>query len=495
MSRDQGVPRRRLLAAGVLACGCLMGAGQFGAATAVAAPRTPKAAAVQPSGRRAEPKPLTPIRHLLYLMQGDRTFDNYFGTYPGADGLPQQVCLPLVLSKPRNGCVRPHSLGTAPLEALAPSKGLLEYQYQAGQMNGFVAAFVRQGRDGTMVMGHYDRAQLPFYWALADNYVLFDRFFAASEDGARVNRSYWVSAATQPTVEANRQTGYGNQPTIFDRLQAAGVSWKFYVEHYDARQTFRAATAGDPVGQTVRVPLLNYPRFVDDSALRAHIVDLSQYYRDVAGGNLPAVSYFATSGASERSSRSIGAGQRLTRSVVSQLMLSQAWHSSAVMLSYDGSGGWFDHVPPPSSPDGRLGFRVPALLVSPYVRPGTVNHSVLSYPSVLRFIEDNWGLAPLGRWDRSAASLGTAFDFGVETGTVSLLPITPRDLRPLVAVGVAYHGYLGALGAAVLLLLLAFTGPTLRRAWSRMPVWNGGTFTALPEAPRPEPISGVVVKR
>ena len=129
-----------------------------------------------------------------------------------------------------------------------------------------------------------------------------DRFFSSARYGNRANRSYWVSAAPQPGGNGRPPAGgYGNGQTIFDRLQAAGVSWKFYVENYDPKQTFRAVSAADPAGQTVRVPLLNYARFVDDPQLSSHIVDLSQYYRDLSTGSLPAVAYIASSGSSERS--------------------------------------------------------------------------------------------------------------------------------------------------------------------------------------------------
>ena len=308
--------------------------------------------------------PKTPIKHFVFLMQGDRAFDNYFSTYPGANGAPASACQALVLSKPENGCVKPFALHGRKVAPLAPGNNVLDYQYDNGKLDGFVAAYLRQGRDGTNAMGYYDRRDLPYYWAVADQYVLFDNFFASALHGIRTNRSFWVSAAPQPGgVDAVGPNGYGNQLTIFDRLQAAGVSWKFYVEGYNPKETFRARSASNPAAQTARVPLLNYARFVDDPALKSHIVDISQYYSDLADGTLPAVAYVASSGSSERSARSIGAGQDLVRRMVTQLMLSSAWPSSALMWSYDGSGGWYDHVKPPAVDRHGYGFRAPALLV------------------------------------------------------------------------------------------------------------------------------------
>jgi phospholipase C len=386
-------------------------------------------------------------------MQGDRTFDNYFGSYPGADGPPATTCQVLVLSRPKNGCVKPFEAHGRALPPLAAGRTVLQNQVRGGRMDGFVAAYGAQGRDGTSAMAYYDRRYLPFSWSAADQYVLFDRFFSSTLYGTRDNRSYWVAAAPPPTG-ATATSGYGNQQTIFDRLQASGVSWKFYVQDYDQRQTFRAATPTSPVGQAVRVPLLNYPRFVDDAGLRSHIVDLSTYYRDLARGTLPAVSYIASSGASERSGRSIAAGQKLVQDLTTQLMLSKQWDRSALLWTYDGSGGWFDHVRPPKVAGSDLGLRVPALLVSPYARKAKIDHTVLDYTSVLRFIEDNWALKPLTARDKSAHSFAAAFDFSSPPRAAAI--ITTRPPEPLAAVEVtaAYWAY----GAAAVLGLGALVG-------------------------------------
>jgi phospholipase C len=278
--------------------------------------------------------------------------------------------------------------------------------------------------------------------------------------GPRTNRSYWVSGTAQPGGgDSVPATGYGNQPTIFDRLQAAGVSWKFYVENYRPDQTFRTASPTDPTAQTVRVPLLNYARFVDDPALRSHIVDLNEYYRDLHDGTLPAVAYVAASGANERAARSIPTGQNLVRSMLTQLMLSRYWPSSAFLWSYDGSGGWYDHATPPAG----FGLRVPALLVSPYARQGQVNHTRLDSGSALQFIETNWRVAPLGRRDATAGSLGTAFDFGSRPRSAELVPMDPATgYRAPVQSRVIYQFYGGALVLVLVLLLVAAAAPKRR---------------------------------
>ncbi|MER5179142.1 alkaline phosphatase family protein [Streptomyces sp. NPDC002896] len=349
----------------------------------------------------------TPIRHFVYLMQGDRTFDHYFGTYPGADGLPADARQYVDPEDPDSGVVAPYPLRESTPVSPGAGPRLVQRQFSGGRMDSFVSAFERQGRDGRVAMGHYDRRTLPFYWNAADRYTLFDHFFASSLDGTRTNRAHWVTGGADLTG-----------PTVFDGLEEAGVSWKFYVQNYDPAKTYRTTSPSDPATQTVRVPLLDIPRFVDDPKLKSHIADLSEYYRDLEHGTLPAVAYIASSGASERSGRSIPAGQRLVRELSTQLMLSRYWDSSALLWSYDGSGGWYDHVKPPA---GR-GLRVPALLVSPYAARGKVDHTRLEAASALRFVTENWGLEPLRGRASKAQSLAGAFDFDSPPRRAELIP-------------------------------------------------------------------------
>jgi phospholipase C len=435
----------------------------LGAGAAVAAPSAPHQAA-------------TPIKHFIFLMQGGRTFDNYFGTYPGADGLRPWTCQPLATADPTGKCVKPFVLGNDERAPLGANGTIIANQWDGGKMDGFVAAFQQQGRDGVMAMGHYTASQLPFYWQVAQNYVLFDHFFSSVKYGIRDNRSYWVSASPAPGGTGRiPASGYGSLQTIFDRLQAAGVSWKFYVQDYNRKQTYRSASPTSSETQTARVPLVDFQRFTQEPSLASHIVGLDQYYRDLAAGTLPAVAYVASSsGADERSAQSIPAGQSLVGTMTTQLMESRYWDSSALMWTYDGSGGWFDGVRPPSVGGQSLGFRVPALLVSAYARKGQVNHTVLDYPSALKFIEQNWGLAPLTALDAHANSLSSAFDFTsgprapvlLRAGPASQLDpfLTARSLtrHQVTQVYVLYGG-----AAVVTVVLLVFAGLSGRLAARR----------------------------
>jgi phospholipase C len=244
----------------------LLGASQFDLAKASPAQAFPSATS-------------TPIQHLVVLMQENHTFDNYFGTYPGADGLPAGVKMPVDPANPAAGYIVPWHIGTTTITDLSHSSATFLAQYDNGKWDGFVSALNSYNQNGTIAMGYYDSSDIPYYWNLAGNYVLFDHLFSSAKDGSFANHMYWV-AATNPQVKKGQQlsTLVENIPTIFDRLQAAGVSWKFYVENYDAQITFRnPSTQNNRESQVVWVPLLNFARFIDNPDLSSHIVDLSQY--------------------------------------------------------------------------------------------------------------------------------------------------------------------------------------------------------------------------
>ncbi|SMD20570.1 alkaline phosphatase family protein [Kibdelosporangium aridum] len=398
----------------------------------------------------------TPIKHFVVLMQSGHSFDNYFGTYPGADGIPAGTCMRLSKDKPStDGCVRPFRLGAESPDHLDHGPTTQRAQYAEGRMDGFVSAYRERGLDGANAMGYYDANDLPYYWNVAQKYTLFDRFFSSASTGSRRNRFYWVAGVPTPgSSERVPPGGYGDIPTIFDRLEQAGVPWKFYVENYDPKITFRAPGSGPKAGQPTRVPLLNYARFLDDPKLSGKIVDLTQYYTDLRDGTLPAVAYVASSGSSENPPSRVRAGQALVRKMTARLAKSRYWSSSAFMWTYDSWGGWYDHVPPPKVDNDGLGFRVPALLVSAYSRRGHIEHTQLDHTAVLKFIEDNWRVAPLGERDARSAGINGAFDFASPPRPPELLG-TDRSTAPP-APAPATVVYLSYGGAVVLALLSCF---------------------------------------
>jgi phospholipase C len=427
-------------------------------------------AAVAPAApAAADPAPRTPIRHVISLMQENHSFDNYFGTFPGADGISRRTCMPVRPNVLAGTCIRPFHLRNHSLEDLSDTPEIARAQLNGGRMNGFLRAIMQQrGRLRRSVMGHYDDRELPFYWNAAREYVLFDRFFGSALGGSLTNHMFWATGGPgdQDPRESVPEGGF-DAPTIFDRLQAKGVSWKFYVQGYDPKVTFRSATRGRRSGQLVSVPPLNYARFVDDPKLFSHIVPLEQLSQDMARGTLPAVSYVVPLGSRERPPGSLAAGQAVVRTLVNGLMRSRYWKSSAFMVTYDSSGGFHDHVRPPRVDRWGYGFRVPALLISPYARRGRVVHSTLDFTSILKFIETNWRLRPLAARDRRAKGLMSAFAF--RRG--------PREARFLTRERVAapppdhatvpvYVTYAAAAGVALLVIMLALLreGVLRRRA-------------------------------
>ena len=355
----------------------------------------------------------TPVKHFVYMLQGDRSFDNYFGTYPGADGIPEGTCMPVdPIDDPFGTCVEPFPLGGQAIIDLGHSEGVFDNQFRSGRMDGFVSVFADRRGVGDQAMGYYDDRDIPFYWNVADEYVLFDRAFTSAAGGSVWNHFFWVTGTPgNPESDSLLPTGFDHVPTIFDRLQEAGVSWKFYVQNFRPEINFRTPGSGDDASQSVWVPLLNYNRFLDDPELSSRIVDMDEYHEDLADGTLPAVSFMVPSGASEHPPGSIQSGERYVRSLITALMTSDAWSSSAFMWTYDDWGGWYDHVPPPRVDEYGLGFRAPTLLVSPYARRGHVDSTTLDFTSQLKFIENNWGVEPLAERDRNANDIVTAFDF------------------------------------------------------------------------------------
>jgi len=355
----------------------------------------------------------TPIKHLIVLMQENHTFDNYFGTYPGADGLPANLKMPVDPTNPKNNTfVAPFHIGDMALKDLSHSAKTFTDQYNNGKMDGFVYALDQHKQDGRLAMGYYDGTDIPYYWNLADNYVLFDRLFSSAKNGSFDNHMFLVAAAPPKTSNISASNGYADTPTIFDRLQAKGIPWKYYTQNYDPTITYRNVVGkGNRESQVLWVPLLNFDRFIDNPALNKNIVDLSQIYDDLHGNTLPAVSFITPSGASEHPPGSIQTGQAFTRALIQEIMRSKYWDNTAFLLMYDDWGGWYDHVVPPQVDAAGYGMRVPGLLVSPYARQGFIDSTQHDFTSVLKFIEQNWNVLPLTKRDANANSFIEAFNF------------------------------------------------------------------------------------
>jgi phospholipase C len=419
------------------------------------------AAAANPS----EPRPRTPIRHFVSLMQQNRSFDHYFGTFPGADGIPEDTCMPLNPERRSSHCIKPFKIGDRAVRDLPQDRKTFLRQHRNGRMDGFVSA-VRESR-GTVspwTMGYLDGSTIPYYWSVAENYVLFDRFFTSTFSGSVRSAAFWVTG-TPGNFEGQTipPQGFGDLPTIFDRLEARGISWKFYVQNYHAAINFRNRGRGDVSSQVFWVPLLSYDRYITSPKLSSHIVDLEEYFSDLENGTLPSVSYIVApaGGASEQAPGTAKVGQRLVAKLVNSLMRSPHWKSSAFMWTYDGWGGWYDHVKPPRVDSYGYGFRAPALLVSPYAKKGYIDSTTLDSTSILKFIEQNWGLAPLASRDRKARTFTNAFDFEQAPREPEFPSADPQTVKKKKTKRfVIYAFYLAALIGTGLVVVWAVNGWT-----------------------------------
>ena len=411
-------------------------------------------------------KPNTPIEHFIVLMQENHSFDNYFGTYPGAKGIPEGTCIPVdPFDKVNTECVEPFHIGDRPIEDLDHSESTFNLQYNEGQMNGFVYSLNLRNQNGSLAMGYYDDRDLPYHWNIADEYVLFDQFFTSDRGGSFANHMYWVSG--QQGGSRVSTEGYDDILTIFDRLEEQGISWKFYVQNYDPGINYRTADqiSGNRASQVVWVPILNMARFLDDPELASHIVDVSEYFTDLENGTLPAVAYMVPAGASEHPPGSLRAGQKFIKSLIQALMRSSAWKSSAFLYTYDDWGGWYDHISPPQVDENGYGFRAPALLVSAYAKRGFIDSTVLDFTSIMKFIEENWNLEPLAERDANANNFLTAFDFSQAPREPIFIPFerVVKEERIEPRRYVIYAAYGGAIVLAVLMFIWTAVGSDLRR--------------------------------
>jgi len=416
----------------------------------------------------------SPIEHFIVLMQENHTFDNYFGTYPGLDGIPKGTCMPVDPTEAGSECVRPFHIGDNKIQPadLDHSFETYERQYNGGRLDGFVHALDLRNQEGQLAMGYYDGRDLPYHWNVADEYVLFDRFFSSAAAGSFANHMFWATG-TPGTGDRITERGL-TVPTIFDRLEQRGISWKFYVQNYEPRLNYRTIREfpGNRSSQVVWVPLLNFDRFLDDPKLASHIVDLSEYFEDLHRGTLPAVAYIAPSGPSEHPPSSLKSGQAFVRTIITSLMENPEWKSSAFMYAYDDWGGWYDHIRPPKVDEHGYGFRVPALLVSPYARRGYVDHTQLDFTSMLRFIEHNWRLKPLAVRDAKANNFLGAFDFSQSPRDARLIPaergVTALEERATATTPI-YAGYGSALLLALALIAWGIVTRPGRRRHKRGP--------------------------
>jgi phospholipase C len=451
------------------------------ASAAVVALRSSSAHAV------ASPQGIHKIRHVVVIMQENRSFDSFFGTYPGADGIPMRngvptICVPDLV---RHTCVRPFH-DTADRNAGGPHDHIdAVADIDHGKMDGFI----RQARHGRRlacaghfdapncsyaptspdVMGYHDRREIPNYWAYADKFVLQDHMFESDTSWSMPVHLYMVSgwsarcskkgdpmscvpavqAPGSPPGEPQNTTGKAPDYAWTDLtylLHAHHVSWRYYVATGDQPDCADNQMFCAPVPQNSKTPGIWNPLPWFDTVRQDHqladVQPLQSFYAAARAGSLPSVSWITPAQAvSDHPPALISAGQSYVTGLVNTIMRSPDWDSTAIFLAWDDWGGFYDHVKPPTVDAQGYGLRVPALVISPYARRGFVDHQVLSFDAYLKFIEDDFlGGARIdpktdGRPDprpdvrESQPILGNLvkdFDFTQKPRPPVILPLHPR---------------------------------------------------------------------
>ncbi|HET9732990.1 MAG TPA: alkaline phosphatase family protein [Acidimicrobiales bacterium] len=428
------------------------------------------------------------IRHVVVLMMENHSFDNYLGCLGRGDGLPA----PAPTNAAADGrAVAAHHFPSTVQHVGVPSQSwrASHIQWADGRNDGFARAVedAAAGADPALGMGHWDSSDLPYYHGLAATFPLADRWFCSCLGPTFPNRRFLLAATANGLID-DAVAGiidYPSTGTIFDLLNRYGITWANY-HHVPTYRMWRKQ-AGARAGRFVRLALGGVIPWVDHrvrgdirctanlyplglARTLAHLRHVDRFFSDAASGSLPAVSVvdpdFASS--SEENPQDIRIGESFAADVIEAVMSGPGWPETLLVWLYDEHGGYFDHVPPPSAvtPDDvdphslargrgarawlgrhlglwpnlrhdddspgrydRLGFRVPAVVVSPYARPGFVSSQVHDHTSVLKLIEEKWNLPSLTRRDAAAVAPWEMIDLA---GPPAFLdpPDLPAPARP-----------------------------------------------------------------
>jgi phospholipase C len=391
----------------------------------------------------APPNGIQKINHVIWIIQENRTLDNYFGTYPGADGIPPGTCLPVLPGS--SDCIKPfHMPKGQPAYDLAHDWDTIHAAYDHGKMDGFVWA------EGTsLTMGYLEEQDIPNYWSYARHFTLCDRFFSSQMGYSLPNHVYTVAGQSGglivnvPNVKELEDVmddpeGF-SFAAIVQLMSKTNVPWKYYVESQPVpkgvpmhlSETGARLAFPDPKQFNLWNPLPGFKKIRDDPAEMAHLVDLKEYFDDLQNGTLPAVSWIIPDYQDSEHPIALPAdGMWYVTKLVNALMQSRYWGDSVIFLTWDDYGGFYDHVPPPEIDAYGLGPRVPMLVISPYARPNYVAHYVYEFCSVLKFIEERWGLHHLTARDHWANDMRECFDFAQPPNpplTIAISPNLPRS--------------------------------------------------------------------
>jgi phospholipase C len=379
------------------------------------------------------------FKHIVILIQENRTFDNLFATFPGADGTTK--------GKTHDGMIL---LRPADLESpISPNNGHSFWlrDYNHGKMNGFDLV-----PPDKYVYQYVHPSQIRPYWDLAKQYVLSDHMFQTQGSGSFTAHQDLIRGDTAinatfnlidfPTGGADQPWGCDSSPgtktslvtadndwkqyvntgpfpcltyrTLRDLLDAKSLSWRYYAPAtgsfggnlWNAFDAIKAVRYGAQWGTNVVNPE-------------------TKVFTDISRDTLPSVAWVVPDYQnSDHPGDHSDTGPSWVAQVVNAIGESPAWKTTAIVVVWDDWGGWYDHVRPPGPLRyGGEGFRVPAIVVSPYAKTGYVSHSEYAFGSIVKFVEENWSLPSLGTTDKTSASfVDDFFDFTQKPRSYSAIP-------------------------------------------------------------------------
>jgi phospholipase C len=399
--RALGRPLASLLAV------CALAGGSAAAASASTAPSAGAAAAHATTAVLVSGQNTSPIKHVVEIMQENHTFDNFFGQFPGADGIPPGTTLPNpVASESAEPRVSPIFAGPNEGNIVAGISNIVSYEQMAmdyepaGELGGqpragYLMDHYTTTTDGLQAITEWGPSFDPNLQYLAKNYELGDQNFQAAIGPTQPNVHYaltgtddhWPYNSPLPPGTTNQ-----NDYSIFKELDAAGLTSKAY-------WGLPSGTLGD----------FWYDMFPPSRMSDATTTD--QFSTDLANNNLPSFSLLRAAGNYQEGEPSdIEEGDAWVGEIVDAIAKSPEWKSTAIFVTYDEGGGFWDHVPPPIKTADGYGTRTPMVIASPYARPG-VYHGQTTNTSILSFIQALWHLKPLNNFNAQQNNLLAAFNF------------------------------------------------------------------------------------
>ena len=340
---------------------------------------------------------VTPIKHIVIAMMENHSFDNIFGLYPMTNQSAQES-LANTLQKPDDVLNVPSevSLGQVPKGTYAtadPAEGVYAADWDNGKMDGFAS------NGGSPAMAYYGSSQLAVEWDWAEEYAIADRYFSSCLCMTNPNRLFSLTGYGAGLTDDSGPPPYiPVSQSIFAELSGYGVSWGYYINEPSANA---------------------FPLYYLDGigTYSSEIQGFDSFYGALQQGTLPAVSWVMPIGGnappeiSQHPSDNMTVGEAWLLGVVDGVMQSSYWNSSAIFVTYDEGGGYYDHVPPPIVDGVQLGFRVPFWVISPYAKENYVSQTVMNHASSLAFIDYNWRLPALNSYVASSGLPLDMFDF------------------------------------------------------------------------------------